>query len=168
MKKIICLVTILVVIVVLQGNNYYVVPEEAIRFRIVSNSNSTKDILMKQNVEYEINDVMEEIQTNNIDETRKNIINNIEEIESRIDNLFEVNNYDMPYDINYGINHFPEKIYKGVKYEEGEYESLVVEIGDAKGDNFWCVLYPPLCMIEESTDEVEYKFKIVEIFKKFF
>ena len=74
----------------------------------------------------------------------------------------------MPFKVKYGINAFPEKIYKGVKYSEGDYESLVVEIGEAKGDNFWCVLYPPLCTIDESDEDINYKFRIIEIFEKLF
>ena len=53
-----------------------------------------------------------------------------------------------------------------VSYEEGNYESLVVEIGEAKGENWWCVLFPPLCSIDvkkEDKDFVEYKSKVLEI-----
>ena len=66
------------------------------------------------------------------------------------------------------MNYFPEKIYKGVKYPEGNYESMVVEIGNASGDNYWCVLFPPLCMIEaKESEDIEYKFFISEIINKF-
>lgn len=166
MKKIICLLVIVVVLIFAKGNDYYIVPSDAIRFRIIPNSNSYKDIMMKETVQYEINDVIKKIETKDINETREKILSNINELEKRIDVLFEVNNYDKDYKINFGINHFPEKIYKGVKYPEGDYESLVVEIGAAKGNNFWCVLYPPLCMIDKTTEKQEYKFKVIEIFKK--
>ena len=76
---------------------------------------------------------------------------------------------NMDFKINYGTNYFPEKIYKGVKYEAGEYESMVVKIGSGSGDNYWCVLFPPLCLMEaEETDDVEYKFFIKEIIDKIF
>jgi stage II sporulation protein R len=69
------------------------------------------------------------------------------------------------------MNYFPRKEYKDVIYEEGEYESLVVEIGDAKGDNFWCVLFPPLCLLEgeeENKESIKYTSFIKEIIDKYF
>ena len=69
------------------------------------------------------------------------------------------------------MNYFPEKVYKGVKYEEGEYESFVVTLGNGMGKNWWCVLFPPLCLLEaeetEETTEVEYKFFISELIDKY-
>ena len=65
----------------------------------------------------------------------------------------------------------PEKHYKGVTYKEGNYESLVVKLGEGKGENFWCVLFPPLCLLEaeeSDKDEVEYKSFIKEIIDKYF
>ena len=82
-----------------------------------------------------------------------------------------LNKYDTEYKINYGLNYFPEKNYKGVTYKEGNYESLVVKLGEGKGENFWCVLFPPLCLLEaEESDkeEVEYKSFIKEIIDKYF
>ena len=65
--------------------------------------------------------------------------------------------------------YFPKKEYKGVEYNEGNYESLVITLGEGKGDNWWCVLFPPLCLIdaEEQTSDVEYKFLVKEIIKHF-
>ncbi|MEI3507940.1 MAG: stage II sporulation protein R [Bacilli bacterium] len=76
--------------------------------------------------------------------------------------------YDKNYQVNFGSNYFPEKEYKGVKYEEGYYEFLLVTLGEGKGDNWWCVLFPPLCLIEadESTD-VEYKSIVKELIDKY-
>ena len=67
------------------------------------------------------------------------------------------------------MNYFPKKELNNEVYEEGMYESLVITLDEGKGDNFWCILFPPLCMIEENED-YEYKsfFKelIVSIFNK--
>ena len=66
------------------------------------------------------------------------------------------------------MNYFPSKEYKGVKYEEGYYESLVITLGKGEGDNWWCVLFPPLCLIEGEEDtEVEYKSIVMEILDKY-
>ena len=75
----------------------------------------------------------------------------------------------MGININFGLNYFPKKVYKGVTYEQGDYESLVITIGSGQGDNWWCVLFPPLCLLEaEENTEVEYKFKVLELLDKIF
>ncbi len=172
MKKAVIFIALIVVVFFTlnnKTNDYVIVPNESIRFRIIPNSNSLEDIYMKEKVKESINSVIKEIETSeNINETRQNIVASIPKVESSIDSLFAQNNYDKTYKVKYGMNYFPEKIYKGVKYPEGNYESMVVEIGSASGDNYWCVLFPPLCMIEaEESDEVEYKFFISEIINKF-
>ena len=81
-----------------------------------------------------------------------------------------LNNYNINYDINYGDNYFPEKSYKGVKYESGMYESLVVTLGSGKGENWWCVLFPPLCLMDATnsdTTDVEYQFFVKNLVEKY-
>ena len=75
--------------------------------------------------------------------------------------------HESDYEVIYGDNYFPEKEYKGVKYNEGEYESLVITLGKGNGKNFWCVLFPPLCMIDESKlNDVSYGFYVSELLKR--
>lgn len=172
MKKALILLSCLSLVFMFNSKteDYIVVPKDSIRFRIIPNSNTLEDLHMKEKVKEEINTIINDIEeADNIDESRKNIVSSIPLIEEKIDNLFQKENYDKTFKIKYGMNYFPEKIYKGVKYESGEYESMVIEIGDSSGDNYWCVLFPPLCLIDaEESEEVEYKFFITEILKKFF
>ncbi len=172
MKKILLIFAVLLclmVIINIKGEDYYVVPKDSIRFRIIPNSNNLEDIYMKEKVKEEINSYISDItNVETIDESRTKIKENIPLITNQIQTLFDKNNYDKTFNINYGYNYFPEKIYKGVKYEEGNYESMVIEIGNKSGDNYWCVLFPPLCLIDaEESDEVEYKFFISELIKKY-
>ena len=106
----------------------------------------------------------------NIKYSRREVIQRCyDEIKENVNKIFKENNYTMPYDINYGYNYFPEKQYRGIKYNEGYYESIVISIGDAKGDNWWCVLFPNLCLADyESNDENEYKLWVAEKVKKIF
>lgn len=69
------------------------------------------------------------------------------------------------YKINYGMNYFPSKSYRGIVYPSGKYESLVITLGSGFGDNWWCVLYPPLCLIDEDMDtsDVVYRSYIKDI-----
>ena len=172
MKKALIALAIITICLVLinKTEDYVIVPNESIRFRIIPNSNTPEDLNMKEKVKEEISSVINNIEeSNSINETRQNIVENIPQIEEKITNIFEKENYNKEFKINYGMNYFPEKTYKGVKYESGNYESMVIEIGASVGDNYWCVLFPPLCLIDaEESEEVEYKFFITEIIEKFF
>lgn len=168
MKKIIILISLLVISCFILKEDYYIIPNEAIRFRVISSTNNSNDIIMKQKTAKELISILETFNTTSIEETRKSIVKNLETIENSISILFKENNYNETFIIRYGLNEFPEKIYKGVKYNAGLYESLVIEIGEAKGNNYWCVLYPPLCLLDEETEKVEYKSKVIELFKKYF
>ena len=89
-------------------------------------------------------------------------------IDNRINDLLIKENYPLGYQIHFGQNYFPEKNFKGVTYEEGYYNSLLVTLGEGKGDNWWCVLFPPMCLMEaEESEEVEYKFFIQELIEKY-
>ena len=105
----------------------------------------------------------------NIDVARSKIKNNIPTIKENVNKIFKENNYTMPYDINYGYNYFPEKQYRGIKYNEGYYESIVITIGEGKGDNWWCVLFPNLCLVDlENNEQIEYKSWVAEKLNKIF
>ena len=71
--------------------------------------------------------------------------------------------------IKYGINYFPEKVYKGTTYKSDNYESLVITLGNGEGENWWCVLFPPLCLIdaEENEENINYEFIVKKIIKHF-
>ncbi len=167
MKKIVLIISIILVIILLSNNNYNVT-NDMIRFRVIANSNKSEDIIMKEKVVKTLSNLLFK-NNDSIEDTRNNVISNINNIENKIDKLFKKNKYDMTYNISYGLNHFPKKEYNGQVFSEGDYESLVIEIGEAKGNNYFCILYPPLCMIDEDkTDEVKYDFKIVELLKKLF
>lgn len=166
MKKIFIVISIILTIIYLM-NDKYDLTRDSIRFRVIANSNSSKDIIMKEKVVSEISDILFK-ESDSIYEARENIINNIAKVENRIDSLFSKNNYNLNYNISYGINHFPEKEYMGKIFEEGDYESLVIEIGEANGNNYFCILYPALCLIDDNSDDIEYSFKIVEYIKNLF
>jgi stage II sporulation protein R len=174
MKKYILL--LLAVIVLFIYNNAKasesIIPDSAIRFRVIANSNSIYDQNIKLQVKNELqNKVFSLIKdSNSVEETRKIIIEHKEELYDIISNKLKELEYDKEFKLDYGYNHFPKKEYRGVTYSEGDYESLVVTLGDGEGDNFWCVLFPPLCLLEvEETEsnDVEYKFFIKELIDKY-
>ena len=168
-RKIFIILLALVVISIYKITDEYIfIPDSSIRLRVIPNSNNPEDIYMKEQVktylENNIYNITKEV--DNIDEARNVISTNIPNIEQNIDNIFTSNNYPLPYEINFGYNYFPEKIYKGITYDEGYYESLVISIGEGNGDNFWCVLFPNFCLID-TKEKHEYKSYFKELISKY-
>ena len=171
MKKLYIIILIFFIIFVTNikaSNN--IIPDEAIRLRVIANSNTKYDQDIKLKVRDNIQNKLYELlkNTKGIDTAREIINNNLDDIDQIVNNTLKSENYSNSYNINFGQNYFPEKKYKGITYKEGYYESLVVTLGSGEGDNWWCVLFPPLCVLEaEESDEVEYKFFIQELIEKY-
>lgn len=144
------------------------IPEEAIRIRVIANSNSESDIKIKEELSKDFNNKVEKILNNvkSLEEARDVIKNNYDLLTNYVEKKLNEINYSGNFKIKYGMNYFPEKIFHDVKYKEGYYESLVVTLGEGKGPNYWCVLYPPLCNINENKN-IEYKFYVQEILNKY-
>lgn len=163
MKKIIYIMLIIITMCLwITKENENLIPSNSIRFRIIANSNSeidqTTKLLIKKDLEQNLFPELEN--STSPEETEQIIKDNEQVIKSTIEK------YNIPYSINYGLNYFPEKTYKGITYDSGNYESLVISLGEASGNNWWCVMYPPLCLLESNSnnyDEIEYKSYIKEI-----
>jgi stage II sporulation protein R len=63
---------------------------------------------------------------------------------------------------------FPTRVYGEYVLPAGEYSALILYLGRGKGDNWWCVVYPPLCFVGDKGAGVIYKSKIREIIKNFY
>ena len=166
MKKIIVVLFIAIVLFVgINEKGKILIPDDAIRFRVIANSDSEDDqnlkIAVKNEVEKELYSIIGD--TKNIGEARNRIANNID----KVDNILK--KYNISYDISYGNNYFPEKEYKGIKYSEGNYESIVITLGSGLGHNWWCVLFPPLCLLDEqeNLENVEYEFYASKLINKY-
>lgn len=143
-----------------------IIPSNAIRFRVIANSDSIQDqnkkLLIKEDIENKVYDLISDAK--NVDEVRNLIEKNMNDIEKVVES------YNIPYDISYGNNYFPTKNYKGVLYKAGNYESLVITLGKGMGSNFWCVLFPPLCLLDSKSSDVsdvEYQLYVKKLFDKF-
>ena len=166
MKKIIIFLFVITIISSYFNNDKVIIPNESIRFRIIASSNDLKDQEQKNNVKLAIEPILEDVlsSSNDINISRININKSIPLMEKQINSI--TNNYS----INYGNNYFPKKVYQNVEYPEGNYESLVITLGDGLGDNWWCVLFPPLCLLEaqeENIKDINYTFYIKEIIDKY-
>lgn len=168
-KIFLILLGLIIIAVYSQNETEITIPESSIRLRVIPNSNESKDINIKEQVkDYLETDIYILLKdTDDIDKARNIINENIPNIENNIDNIFKDNNYNLPYQVNFGYNYFPEKTYQGKTYEAGEYESLVIYIGESKGDNWWCVLFPNFCLIDTENNH-EYKSYFKELIDKIF
>lgn len=171
MKRLIFIIMLVLVIYNVYSTNKQeiIIPNSAIRLRVIPNSNQPLDINIKEQVktylEQDIYTILKD--TSDIESARKTINQTIPQIETNVHNIFTSNNYHQPYQVNFGYNYFPEKIYQGITYPAGEYESLVITIGEGTGDNWWCVLFPNFCLAD-ITEDVEYKSYLYELIDKLF
>lgn len=169
MKKILVIIGVILFLLSINYNNKeeVFIPKDSIRFRIVSNSMNEVDLKTKQELKSYIEDYVYDIVSDakSSEEADELLVNNLEKISKHINLYLNSNDYK----IDYGINYFPRKVYKGVIYEEGMYKSLVITLGDGKGSNWWCVLFPPLCLLDENetTADVDYQLYVARIIKVF-
>ncbi len=174
MKKIITIIVLIILMIVtMSKKEEVIIPKDAIRFRVIANSNDLKDQQEKKKIAKTLGNNITKLlkNQNSLQETRTTLKKNINTFTTTVQEEMKNDNYDNNVEVNYGMNYFPEKTYKGVKYKEGEYESLVVTLGKGEGNNFWCVLFPPLCLLEaeeDDTNEVEYTSFVKELIDKYF
>lgn len=149
--------------------NYIEIPDNAIRIRIIPSSNSTHDKEVKYLLKNNINKIIYPIVRNAKDEeeAQRLILNSLPSITKKIQIILDKNSIDEKFSTSFGLNYFPEKHFNGLTYKSGEYNSLVIKLGDAKGDNYWCVLYPPLCLVDENKTNYEYHFLIKDVIDKY-
>lgn len=147
-----------------------IIPNEAIRLRVLANSNSKEDQELKLKVRDELQLYMYELlkDTKGIDQAREKIKQNLDQIEDCVNRTLQKYDSAIKFQVDFGLNYFPDKEYKGVVYPAGEYESVLVTLGEGNGNNWWCVLFPPLCLMEaEESDTVEYKSFFQELIEKY-
>lgn len=144
-----------------------------LRIHIRANSNSVED----QNIKYQVKDAIVEYLTPILvdADTKERAIFLIKENLTEISNVAGLVLVNAGY--NYGANavlrseYFPTRCYDDIVLESGEYDSLIVELGSAEGNNWWCVVYPPLCFVnsvDDGSQSITYRSKLVEIIKSFF
>jgi len=105
------------------------------------NKNLVREIMMKHTAE-------DNEATLTIDESREYIKRNLKEIEKVAENVIRENGYDYMAKAELGMCFIPEKKYGDITFPAGNYEALNITIGEGAGENWWCVLFPPLCIID--------------------
>ncbi|ANB60029.1 stage II sporulation protein R [Anoxybacteroides amylolyticum] len=137
------------------ANAQVMIPNEAIRLRILANSDSAEDQALKRKVRdavnAQINEWVEHLTS--FAEAKQVIQAHLPAIEQTVAEVLRKEKSNQSYRVEFGNVHFPTKIYGNYIYPAGQYEAVLITLGDGKGANWWCVLFPPLCFLDFSNGE---------------
>lgn len=171
------------------------IADSVFRLHVIANSDSKEDQELKLKVRNELLSYMNIISkdSTNKQEAMKIANEHKEEFKQIAEKVIKKNGYNYNVNVQVGKADFPTKYYGDITLPAGTYDALKVQIGDAKGQNWWCVMFPPLCFVDVSTgivpdnskqelkqslddeeyalisktddNEISFKFKIVELFQ---
>lgn len=157
-KSLVLLFLLLIIYILISAFSYtnavcLNIADSVFRLHVIANSNSTED----QNLKYIIRDkILEYVSTISQDANSKEELINImskhlTEIEDIAEQTILEEGYNYDVTISIGNFSFPTKQYGDIMLPPGYYDALRVEIGEAKGENWWCVMFPPLCFVDVSS-----------------
>ncbi|MBR1985043.1 MAG: stage II sporulation protein R [Clostridia bacterium] len=171
MKKVIicifiCIIGLVVVLANQQNTN-----QEYLRIHIRANSNLEID----QTVKYKVKDAVVNFLIPYLStcESKEESILIIEQysndIEAVADNVLKTSGFNYTSKLSVVNEKFPTRTYGDVTLNEGFYDALILELGEGVGDNWWCVVYPPLCFLNGTDNKnLVYKSRIWNIINSFF
>lgn len=124
--------------------------QEVLRFHVLANSDSEADQALKMQVKEAVIGYLETKlpEDLDVDGTKDWVRRHTDELEQVSRDVIEINGYTYPVNAAVTTCYFPQKSYGDVTFPKGNYTALRVEIGAAKGQNWWCVLYPNLCFLD--------------------
>ncbi len=131
--------------------DYQVIPDDAIRLRILAHSDEEADQEVKRAVRDAVNKTISEwVQDLTEIEAARNLIErNLSTVDEIVGQTLHQHGMADDYQVTYGENiAFPAKLYGSYLYPPGEYEAILITIGEGQGENWWCVLFPPLCFLD--------------------
>lgn len=129
------------------------IASQIIRFHVLANSNSEEDQALKLAVRDEVVASMQKKLKDVHELTQaRNILSECQtELRDTARSVIQQRGYDYPVTVGMENTYFPEKTYGDMTFPAGKYEALRICIGEAAGHNWWCVLFPSLCFVDEST-----------------
>lgn len=141
-------------------NNIY--DGQVLRLHVRANSDSAADQSVKYAVRDSINTYLESRITEASDfaTAYAKVSRMLPELEAIANSTLRYYGKDYTANVKLCREYFPTRAYRDVTLKGGEYDALIVELGEAQGNNWWCVIYPPLCY----GSEFEYKSIIAELF----
>jgi stage II sporulation protein R len=131
--------------------------DSMIRLHIVANSNSDADQALK----YRVRDAVIAYMTERMDSLQNKdtagayVNDHLGELEAVANKVIASEGFSNSARVSFGKYPFPTKRYENVILPAGFYDAVKVEIGQATGENWWCVMFPPLCFVEDTKGEME-------------
>lgn len=130
-----------------------------IRFHVIANSDTTEDQQLKLKVrDYVLEMIHQDL--NNNQNAREYIYGNLDKIQEWAEDGLKINNSSYKCETSIGVRHIPAKYYDDLLFPEGNYEALTITIGQGEGQNWWCVVFPPLCLVDSENPLTEEEIKI--------
>ncbi len=176
MKKaavaLIALAAVIVLIVVISSGGNASGNDMFLRIHIRADDNSTE----AQTVKYKVKQAVVEYLTPYLayaeskDQAQSIIQSKLREIESVADKVLQANGFQYTSKASVRTEQFPTRTYDGLTLPSGVYDALILELGRGSGDNWWCVVYPPLCFVNgesNGTNSIVYRSKLLEIIQNF-
>lgn len=144
--------------------------ENYLRIHIRANSNDSVD----QSVKYKVKESIVEFMTPKLDkvsgksQAMEILKSNLAAMQSVADAALAKNGYSYKSKVSLKKEEFPARTYGDLTLGAGVYDALIIELGSGEGDNWWCVVFPPLCFVSQSKDDAQYKSFFAELFDKIF
>ncbi|MWV46556.1 stage II sporulation protein R [Paenibacillus sp. HJL G12] len=134
------------------------IPQESIRLRILANSDNPDDQLVKRQIRDAVVEEMDgwvkDLENpQSIEEARVTIRHHLPELNDLVGRELEKKGITYDYNVELAVVPFPTKLYGGTVYPAGNYEALRITLGEGRGQNWWCVLFPPLCFIDAGSGD---------------
>lgn len=121
------------------------------RLHIIANSDSKEDQTLKLHVRDNLIKYLEQYTFKNKSEMISFLLAHKSEIEENIKTSIEEEGFSYNFSLEIGNSFFPKKEYANIVVPSGLYDGIKIKIGNAEGQNWWCVLFPPMCLIDSST-----------------
>lgn len=128
-----------------------------LRFHVRANSDTEEDQALKMAVKEDVVTMLKPLleECADVSESKQVIVANLQNIYTTAVNTITEQGYDYPVKVYVTEEEFPAKTYGDLTFPAGKYQALRVDIGKAEGQNWWCVMFPPLCFVDESTAVVD-------------
>ena len=137
--------------------NYDDIQDNLIRFHVIANSDTDEDQNLKLKVRDKVVEALSEklSNVNSLEEAENVLKENIDYVNEIAKEVIEENNYTYEVNTMLSYENFPDKVYGDYIFPQGNYEAFRVIIGEGKGQNWWCVMFPSLCFVDESKNSVD-------------
>lgn len=141
----ICIATFFTLGSIIPTESEYQIYDSCVRLHVIANSDSEKDQELKLKVRDELLNYISKYEVKTKEEALSMMKKERDSLEEMAKRVVNENGYDYDIKIEIGLENYPRREYEEFALPAGEYTSVRVIIGEGKGQNWWCVLYPPLC-----------------------